>query len=384
MGRAFKGEKPIMSEILAKQKRALAEHNLDALVAVSPENVIYSCGFVIPSLRIQGLRRRMAMTVVTPDDEALIVVDMETSTAQQRSVWFRDIRTYREFEEEACDILVSTLQSFGTAQGRIGIELDYLPAMDFATLSAELPQASFVNADEIFLTLRSVKTALEIERLSKVGRTADKAHQQVQERASAGMTERGVANIIMETLLAEGIEDVSIMVVASGERSILPNVGASDRELCPGDIMRIDILGQIGAYFSDVARTYVVGEPTAEQTAIWHKMVDTLDALKEEIRPGVTTNQLYRIFAEKFGAFGIEPYKFVGHGLGLSVHEHPWISSDPRFDRTLEEGMVLCIEPFDFTGENGYQLEDELIVTGDGFELITDQVDASHLLQIGA
>lgn len=373
------------SEIVARQKRALAEHGLDALVAVAPESVIYSCGFVIPSLRIQGLRRRMAMTVVTPDNQdALIVVDMEASTARQRSQWFADIRTYGEFEQEAAEILVETLRERGLGEGRIGIELDYLPAMDFQTISAELPAASFVNADQIFLDLRSVKSPTEIDRLVRAGRAADEAHRQVQERARAGMTEREVAGIIMETLLAEGVEDVSVVIVASGERSVLPNVGASDRRLTAGDIMRIDILGQVGAYFSDVARTYVVGEPTAEQRATWQKMVDTLDALKEKIRPGVTTGQLYAVFAEKFDSFGLRPYKFVGHGLGLSVHEHPWISSDPRFDRVLEEGMVLCVEPFDFTGANGYQLEDELVVTADGFELITDRVDTGLLLQIAA
>lgn len=375
----------MQSEILRKQKQALEEHGLDALVAVAPESVMYSCGFVIPSLRIQGLRRRLAMTVVTPDDhDALIVVDMESSTAHKRSKWFGDVRTYREFEQEGSEILVDTLREFGLVNGRIGIELDYLPAMDYAVISEALPHATFVNADEIFLTMRSIKTQLEIERLSTAGRAADKAHRQVQEQARAGMTERDVGNIIMETLFSEGIEDISVMVVASGERSILPNVGPSDRELCPGDIMRIDILGQVGAYFSDVARTYVVGEPSAEQTAMWRKMVDTLNVLKDEIRAGVTTSHLYRVFADKFEDLGLEPYKFVGHGLGLSVHEHPWISSDPRFNRRLEEGMVLCVEPFDFNGTDGYQLEDELLVTSDGFELITDQVDTSRLPQIAA
>src|SRR3990172_3300485 len=100
------------SEIVSKQQRALKENKLDALVAVAPGSVMYSCGFVIPSLRIQGLHRRLAMTVVTPDDSklALILVNMEATTAQRRSQWFSDIRAYREFEQEACDLLVDTLR----------------------------------------------------------------------------------------------------------------------------------------------------------------------------------------------------------------------------------------------------------------------------------
>lgn len=376
-----------LSEVLKKQKKKAAEEGLDALVAVAPESVIYTCGFVIPSLRIQGLHRRLAMTVVTQEEaqNALVVVDMETSTAKRQSQWFSDIRTYREFEQEAAEVLVTTLKDFGLSRGRIGIELDYLPAMDFATLCQGLPGAEFVNANKMFLELRSVKTTEEIDRLRRAGRAADKAHKQVQNLAKAGMTEMEVANIISETMFREGIEDISVMIVASGERSVLPNVGPSTRILQAGDIVRIDLLGHIGAYFSDVARTYVVGDPKPEQSAMWTKLSNTLDALKAEIRPGVTTKRIYEVFAKCYEKVGLPASAFVGHGLGLSVHEHPWISKYDRFERPLEEGMVLCVEPFYISGgPDGYQLEDELIVTRDGFELITDQVDTKKLLQIAA
>jgi Xaa-Pro aminopeptidase len=309
---------------------------------------------------------------------------MEASTAKKHTKWFSDIRTYREFEQEAAEVLVETLREYGLSSNRIGIELDYLPAMDFEAIREELPKAAFVNANRLFLELRSVKTPEEIQKLRKAGRAADKAHQQVQERAKAGMAEMEVANIITDTLYREGIEDISVLIVASGDRSPLPNVGPTNRCLEPKDIMRIDILGHIGAYFSDVARTYVVGEPSQEQAATWQKLVDTLNAIKAEIRPGVTTSRIYQVFAEKFTKFGLTPSAFVGHGLGLSVHEHPWIAKFERFDRKLEEGMVLCVEPYLLGGPEGYQLEDEVVVTANGFELITDQVDTSRLLQIAA
>jgi Xaa-Pro aminopeptidase len=254
------------SEVLAKQKARMKQEGLDALVAVAPESVIYTCGFVIPSLRIQGLRRRLAMTIVTPDDakDALVIVDMETSTAKRRSQWFSDIRTYREFEQEATDLAGDTLKEFGLSSGRIGIELDYIPVMDFAALQKRVPGVTFVDTSELFLELRSVKTQEEIARLRKAGHAADKAHKHVLEKARAGMSERDVANIITETLYSEGIQDISVLVVASGDRSTLPNVDPSDRVLQPGDLMRIDILAHIDAYCSDVARTYIVGEPTKE------------------------------------------------------------------------------------------------------------------------
>lgn len=118
---------------------------------------------------------------------------------------------------------------------------------------------------------------------------------------------------------------------------------------------------------------------------MWSKLTTTLDALKAQIRPGVTTGRIYEEFARCFEEADLPASAFVGHGLGLSVHEHPWISKYDRFGRRLEEGMVLCVEPFYISGgPDGYQLEDELIVTRDGFELITDQVNTERLLQIAA
>lgn len=374
------------TQILEKQRKAILREGLDALIAVSPTSVIYTAGFVIPSLRIQGLHRRLAMTVVTADEgkKCLIVVDMETSTAAQRSSWLSDIRSYREFEQTAADILVSTLQEYGITNGRIGLELDYLPASDFAFIQHALPKAEFVNVSQLFLELRSVKTASEIDKLIKVGRATDKAHNAVSHHARAGMTEMEVADLIISTILHEGVEDISLVIVASGDRSVLPNVGPSRRVLTPGDIVRIDLLAHVGAYCSDCARTYVVGEPTRAQTEVWNALVCTLDSIKNSLRPGISSSALYKVFTDAYAGFQFKPSRFVGHGLGLSVHEHPWIGSLDRFHREIEKHMVLCIEPYLLTDNEGYQLEDEVLVTDTGCELITDQTNTRSLIQITA
>jgi Xaa-Pro dipeptidase len=374
------------SEILQRQRLANENEGLDALVAVSPTSVIYTAGFVIPSLRIQGLHRRIAMTVVTADEnkKCLIVVDMEANTAAKRSEWLSDIRSYREFEQCAADILVSTLKQYGLAAGRIGLELDYLPAADFALIQNGLPKARFVNVSELLLELRSVKTRSEIDKLIKAGRATDKAHDAVVHHARAGMTEMEVADLITSTIFHEEVEDISLIIVASGDRSVLPNVGPSTRILQPGDIVRIDLLAHVGAYCSDCARTYVVGEPDRNQMATWKALVSTLDAIKSQLRPGVTSSALYKVFTDSYAAFGLKPSRFVGHGLGLSVHEHPWIGSLDRFNRTIEENMVLCIEPYCLTDSEGYQLEDEVLITKNGFDLITNQTNTRSLLQIAA
>jgi Xaa-Pro aminopeptidase len=194
------------------------------------------------------------------------------------------------------------------------------------------------------------------------------------------MTEREVGAFIAERLFTSGAEGIKV-IIASGERSSLPNVPPSDRALEMGDIMRIDILGTLDSYWCDCARTYVVGEPDDEQRDTWQRMVESQAVVLEKIKPGVHTADLYQAFLDKWESYGYNPISFVGHGLGLQTHEGPYIGK--RFAGVLEEGMVLCVEPYlTEPGGMGFQLEDEIIVTSDGYELITDQTDASQLLEI--
>jgi Xaa-Pro aminopeptidase len=96
----------------------------------------------------------------------------------------------------------------------------------------------------------------------------------------------------------------------------------------------------------------------------------------------IISQEVYRIFSKKFKDLGLEPINFVSHGLGLTLHEDPCIN---RFsDTILEPGMVLCVEPYYMMVEQnmGFQIEDEIIVTEKGYELITDYRDSSELIQV--
>jgi Xaa-Pro aminopeptidase len=351
---------------------------VDALVSISPENVTYTVRYFIPSLR--NHRRRIAICLVAPETPStLIVCDKEETTAQ-RYCRVDEVRSYDEFTQYAVDILAETIHERGLSKSKIGLELDYIPAMDFAKLRKSVPDAEFINGDELFMRLRLVKTAEEIERLKTVGKLADKIHHDVSEMAHVGMTERQLGTFIAERLFAAGVDNIKL-IIASGERSSLPNVPPTDRALEVGDIMRIDILGTLESYWCDCARTYVVGEPNDEQRDTWQSMIESQAVVLEKIKPGVHTADLYQAFLDKWESYGYTPTPFMGHGLGLQTHEGPYIGK--RLTGVLEEGMVLCVEPtLRVPGWMGFQLEDEIIVTSDGYELITDQTDTSQLLKI--
>ncbi len=245
----------------------------------------------------------------------------------------------------------------------------------YVELARLLPDVEWVDNDAWFARLRMVKTAEEIAALREVGRLADQVHAASYRQVRAGMTERDLGRVIVGELYARGVR---ILVVASGERSGLPNAGPTDRVLARGDLIRVDIIAHRRNYYSDVARTAVVGEPTPRQREVWARIVETHRALLAMVRPGVRTSALYAEFGRRFREAGFPVSSFVGHGLGLHLHEEPLIGFVG--DTVLEPGMVLCIEPFIFADGYGYQLEDELLVTADGYELFTDAVDTSRLL----
>jgi len=147
-------------------------------------------------------------------------------------------------------------------------------------------------------------------------------------------------------------------------------------------MIRVDIFGTMSGYLSDVARTAVVGNPTAFQRQTWSKLMESRAITLKMIKPGAHTRDIYLAFSKKFKELGLKPIDFVGHGMGLTLHEEPYINKFA--DTALEEGMVLCVEPYYMLPEKqmGFQIEDEVIVTSQGYELITNYRDSSELIEI--
>jgi len=370
----------VENAILHRQRKAMIQAGWDALVAVSPENSTYTAGVAIPSHSI--IRQRHVICIVPASgNPVMIVVNMEESFARANAK-IEDIRAYNEFTESPMQFLADAVKELGQENGRIGIELDYLPARDYEKLKKILPRVRFEDAEAFFGKLRMIKTPEEIEKLRRVGYAAEKVHHQAFGKLRPGMTELDLAGFIVDGLYAEGVDQILKLVIGAGDRCSHANPAPTKKVIQKGDMIRVDIFATLSSYLSDVARTAVVGRPTAFQKETWKKLIDAREATLENIRPGVHSQEIYQIFAKKFKQLGLEPINFVGHGLGLTLHEDPYIN---RFsDTVLEPGMVLCVEPYYMMVKDnmGFQIEDEVIVTERGYELITHYKDSSELIQV--
>jgi Xaa-Pro dipeptidase len=369
------------SEIIARQRVAMQERGLDALVIASPENIAYTADVVVPSQTI--VRHRLVYCLVPLQGEPeIIVVDIEESFVRGTAS-IASVIAYNEFTEDPTRLLAERLRAAGLAQGRIGLELTAIAQKSYETLREALPRATFVASDALLSELRMIKTPGELAKLRAIGKAAEQAARQAFEQARVGMTEMELGQLITDAYLANGGDRLTMLVVGAGERSGLANAAPTRRPLRYGDLVRIDVIGTGQFYYSDVARTAVVGKASEEQLRTWSHMVEARKAALDGIRPGQSTRALYQRYAAQMERWGLPPIKFLGHGLGLTLHEEPYLG--PYTDITLQPGMVLCIEPLCWYPDRwGVQYEDELIVTEDGYELITDQYDASELFVIPA
>ncbi len=225
-----------------------------------------------------------------------------------------------------------------------------------------------VLATDVLRTLRMVKDPAEVDALRKAGAAIDRVHARVPEFLAPGRTEADVAADIAEAIVAEGHSEVAFIIVGSGPHGADPHHECSDRELQAGDIVVVDIGGPYDpGYNSDSTRTYSLGEPDPEVARRYAVLQRAQRAAVEAVRPGVTAEQVDAAARDVLAAEGLAE-AFVhrtGHGIGLSVHEEPYIVAGNSLP--LQEGMAFSVEPgIYFAGQWGARIEDIVIVTADG------------------
>jgi Xaa-Pro dipeptidase len=170
------------------------------------------------------------------------------------------------------------------------------------------------------------------------------------------------------------------MIVATGERSVFPNVGPTARVLRRGDVCRVEIFPMIAGYHAGVCRTAAVQEAPPQAERIWANLTACKHMLLDAIKPGASSRAIYDLYLNKTEELKLPRISFVGHGIGLHLHEDPYLG--PTADEPLEPGMVLSIEPLIYqTGFGfGMQNKDMVLVTEQGCELLSDVTDTDKLI----
>jgi Xaa-Pro aminopeptidase len=256
------------------------------------------------------------------------------------------------------------------AGARVAVD-DAMPALHLLPIADALT-ALPVSATPIIRELRMIKDAAEIDALRRAGAAIDRVHARMGEWLQPGRTEAEVAADITAAIVEEGHDRADFVIVGSGPNGANPHHSHSDRIIEAGDVVVIDIGGPVEpGYFSDSTRTYVLGEPDPEIAERYAALERAQAAAVAAVRPGVTAESVdaaARNLLSEAG-FGEAFIHRTGHGIGLSVHEEPYIVAGN--ETVLRQGMAFSIEPgIYFGGEWGARIEDIVLVTEDGGESV--------------
>lgn len=259
------------------------------------------------------------------------------------------------------------------AGARVAVD-DAMPALHLLPIADALT-ALPVSATPIIRELRMIKDAAEIDALRRAGAAIDRVHARMGEWLQPGRTEAEVAADITAAIMAEGHDRADFVIVGSGPNGANPHHSHSDRVIEAGDVVVIDIGGPVEpGYFSDSTRTYVLGEPDPEIAERYAALERAQAAAVAAVRPGVTAESVdaaaRNLLSEE--GFGEAFIHRTGHGIGLSVHEEPYIVAGN--ETVLRPGMAFSIEPgIYFAGEWGARIEDIVVVTEDGGESVNQR-----------
>ncbi|MEU4390125.1 Xaa-Pro peptidase family protein [Kribbella sp. NPDC023855] len=253
---------------------------------------------------------------------------------------------------------------------------DFTPALHVLALRAALPGAEQVLAGPIVRELRMRKDPAEVDALRKAGAAIDRVHARVGECLRAGRTEAEVGADIAAAIVEEGHVLADFVIVGSGPNGASPHHSVSDRVIEHGDVVVVDIGGPIAeGYNSDSTRTYAIGEPRdADVAATYEVLRVAQQTAVDAVRPGVTAESIDAAAREVIEAAGFGEFFIhrTGHGIGLDVHEEPYIVSGN--DLVLEAGMAFSIEPGIYQlGRWGARIEDIVVVTEDGVESVNQR-----------
>lgn len=346
------------NEKLTQLKQLIASQSLDGIWISNPENINYLTGF------LSNPHERLLALLITEDALTLFCPQMEVAAA--KSVFDGEILGYLDTENPF------TKKAFSLNQ--LGIESEHLTVHRLDQLQNYFQVTNAVAIDQTMKDLRNIKTKEEIAILKQAAEYADQAVQIGVDALKEGISEIEVVRAIEEQMLKiDGITAMSFdTMVLFGDHAALPHGTPGSRTLNSGDYVLFDLGVIYKGYCSDITRTVPFGSTKPLHDEIHAIVTEANRRATELVKPGVKIadcDKAARDYITEQGYGEQFPHR-LGHGLGISVHEFPDISSTT--EDVFKEGMVFTIEPGIYVeGEVGVRVEDDILVTADGYEQLT-------------
>ncbi|MGB6224714.1 MAG: Xaa-Pro peptidase family protein [Pseudonocardiaceae bacterium] len=352
-----------LTDRLARTRDATRVAGLDALLITPSPDLRYLLG-------VGGESHERLTCLVLPagGDPVLVVPALERpgldgTPALELGL---EIAEWTDEADPYALVAAALRRSGSVARAAVG---DTMPAAHVLALRDALPACRQGLASTVLAQLRMRKDSAEIAALTAAGQAIDRVHARMGEWLRVGRTEAQVGADVAAAIVAEGHTAAAFVIVGSGPNGASPHHDVSNRVLEPGDVVVVDIGGPTSeGYFSDCTRTYSLGEPAGADVAAGYSVLQAAqDAAVAAVAPGVTAEQVdaaARVPITDAG-FGARFIHRTGHGIGLDVHEQPYIVAGNHL--LLEAGMAFSVEPGIYLpGRWGARIEDIVVVSDSG------------------
>ncbi len=355
----------VISDRLNRARETADADSVDAILLTPGPDLRYLTGYdALP------LERLTCLVLPVNDDPKLVVPSLERPAAEASGI-------HNELEivdwQETDDPIALVAKMLPDAR-RIAIG-DKMWAAKVLGFRDALPHVEQVLAGPILAELRMRKSPDEVEYLREAAEAIDRVHARMAEWLRAGRTEHDVARDIAAAIVEEGHATADFVIVAAGPNSASPHHDPDESVIADGDPVVVDIGGTTSAgYCSDSTRTYVAGEPPSEFAKAYDVLLRAQMTACEHVRAGVPAESVDAAARDVLTEAGLGEYFIhrIGHGIGMEVHEEPYIVSGNTLP--LEAGMAFSVEPgFYLAGKYGARIEDIVVVTDDGVDRLNQR-----------
>ena len=365
----------------ARIREALDTLSLDALIVTPPSNIRYLSNHAGTAGILVITRDAVHLLIDFRYHEAVRALQASPSACPELRLW--DVPASYE------EALILCLAEIGV--GAVGFEAAHVTVARYEwwreTIAGRRLDITLRSTERVVEQARLIKDAFEVATLREAAARLDMVMPRVLTALRAGEREREIASVIEMAMRDAGYERPAFdTIVASGPHSAMPHYRAGTRVLASGDLVVLDFGGVLDGYCCDLTRTVSIGPPSREARRVYDAVRDAHAAAVAAVKPGIDASAVDAAARELLrdrglgDAFG----HGTGHGLGLDVHEEPRVGK-PRADLpavTLMPNMVFTIEPGAYLpGFGGVRIEDDVLVTDRGCELLT-HVQREELLAL--
>jgi len=349
---------------LDRLREELREAGLAGVFLVPGPNFLYFTG--VP----MSMSERITLLAVPAQGEPAMLAPLLESDKLREMSGLDEMFAYSD--EEGPQSSFAQLVEATNLSGSLGAEFYAMRLAERQLLAGQIEPLRLEDATPIIARLRMVKDVSELAAMEDAVELTESILWAAVQAIGPGMREKEIAELVQREMVERGVGLAHFVSVASGPRSALPHAQPTDRMIHDGDLVWIDMGAAVRGYYADITRTVAVGRLPPQLEEAYRVVYSAQEEARNRARPGMTAHQVDALCRDYIEAQGLGRYFIhrTGHGLGLEIHEPPYIVRGS--DLVLTPGMTFTIEPGVYLpGLGGVRIEDDVVMVEGGCRSLT-------------